>query len=646
MVVNAQARRPGKIAPQPEARRRTISSAATHPASTSVGAIIRRMTVAPDSITPGEVLSLQGAIGNRAVGELLRGATRPRTSDSAPPLSHSAPQVRRKLESLGKDRFHGDVTVTDYRFEIEPARTEEFEGLDGEMEKVTWDERPVFVDESSDDRLAIVTVAIREKEKVPDVFQRLGVSYSQAAAGATVSGPGAVGDTNTARKGLILQSYLDVIGRKKAKFQAAETKAGEKWTAAMEAQLARLRECIAGRDNLVGWQVLKTLIKAINRVRGIKGAAPEKMTAEEKEAILKAVPEAKTRAFNLILGLFGDVEGIKREFRVNEEGEVAKVKSNLQKIAAHILQLKPDQIALDEDGTLAFNRGGAVNSGTGKSSSIKFSRHWLAHSLDRRAAELIHEASHGTEGVETKDLAYLGFWADAIIKGKSAIANAPTYERAAVGQAAKAGREPALTGKQLTLNGGEEQESAATNERLVKALGKIDFHVTQAWWFVNNVSGFAKRIPADDELQKDKTDTGYRWQTFQKRHRWVANVCSKIGTPVARSQEGRTVFTPVDQELIDLYVHILADVKDAVDALNQIDVVEDAPDKTIDQNVVHLPANVLGREDEQVQAWIANQVAIVQGVPDRLKNPTFYDLVKEISGWKDSVEPGVDKTGI
>ncbi|MGH2457715.1 MAG: hypothetical protein ACRDIY_02480, partial [Chloroflexota bacterium] len=511
---------------------------------------------------------------------------------------------------------------------------------------LTFEERPVLVDESNDDRLAVVTVAIREKEKVAAVFQRLGVSYSEAAAGGTIAGPGAVGDTNAARKGIILQGYLDVIDRKRAQFKAAETKPGEKWTPALEAQLGRLRECIASKDNLVGWQVLKTLVKNVNKVQGVKGAAPEKMTSEEKEAIVKAIPEARSHAFGLITGLFSDVEGIKREFRVTEETDVAKVKSNLQKIAVHMLQLKPEQIRLDEDGTLAFSRGGAVNSGTGQGSSITFSRHWLAHSLDRRAAELIHEASHGTEGVETKDLAYLGFWADAIIKGKSAVVNAPTYERAAMAQAAKQAHEPAPTGKQLTLNGGDEQERAGRNDRLVNALGKVDFHVTQAWWFVNNVSRFAKKIPGDDELRKDKIETGYTWRLFQRRHPWVAKVCASIGAPVAKSQSGRTVFTPVDQELIDLYVHHLAEVKDAVDAISQVDLVDDAPDKTVEVNIVHLPSNIIGRADDEIQAWITNEVALASKVPDRLKDPSFYEAVKIISGWKDSVEPGVDKSGI
>lgn len=624
-----------------QASPRTALSGATLQPETSNAAIVQRARLAPGSLTPRDVLHLQRTIGNRAVGNLLLGPARHRIDDPTL-LAGSTSQIRRKLESLGNDRFHGDLTRTDYKFHIEPEEEEDFEGPDGETVTAKFDERPVFIDESSDDHVAIVTVAIREKEKVSDVFQRLGISYSGPGDGGTISGPGKVDDTNTARKGLILRSYLDVIDDKKAKFQAAEEKPGEKWTKALEDQLLRLRGLIASKDNLVGWQVLKTLLKNINKVQGVHGTAPVKMTSEEKGSILKAVPEAKSRAFNLIVGLFSDVEGIKREFRVTEEADVAKVKSNLQKIAAHILQLKPEQILLDEDGTLAFNRGGAVNSGTGKSSTIKLSVHWLAHSLDRRAAELIHEASHGTEGVETKDLAYLGFWADAIIKGKSAVANAPTYERAAMAQAAKKAGEPAPVGKSLTTN----EEQVGQTDRLVNILGKIDFHVTQAWWFVNNVSNFAKKIPADAELQRDKTDTGYTWKLFQTRHRWVALVCAQIGTPAAKSQAGRTVFTPVDQELLNLYVRCLAGVKDAVDAIKRVNVVSDAPAKTIDNDTVHLPSDVLSRGDEQIQAWVANEVALASKIPDAMRGKSFYANVLQASGWKDSVEPGVDKSGI
>ena len=602
---------------------------------TSNAAIMQRARLAPGSLTPHDVLHLQRTIGNRAVGDLLLGPGRRRSPGSAP-------QIRRKLEAIGNDRFHGDVTRTDYKFHIEPEEEEDFEGPDGETVTAKFDERPVFIDESSDDHLAVATVAIREKEKLAGLFQRLGISYSGPVEGGTVSGPGKVDDTNTARKGLILRSYLDVIDDKKAKFQAAEEKPGEKWTKALEDQLLRLRGLIASKDNLVGWQVLKTLLKNINKVQGVKGAAPVKMNSEEKEAILKAVPEARSRAFTLITGLFSDAEGIKREFRTTDEADVAKVKSNLQKIAVHILQLKPEQILLDEDGTLAFNRGGAVNSGVGGKSSIKFSVHWLSHSLDRRAAELIHEASHGTEGVETKDLAYLGYWADAIIKGKSAVINAPTYERAAMAQAAKKAGEPAPAGKSLAIN----EDQVGQTDRLVKVLGKIDFHVTQAWWFVNNVSNFAKKIPADAELKKDKTDTGYTWRLFQSRHTWVAKVCAQIGSPVAKSQSGRTVFTPVDQELLNLYVRCLAEVKDAVDAIKRVDVVADAPATTIDKDTVHLPSAVLGRGDEQIQEWVTNEVALATKVPVAMRGASFYANVLQASGWKDSVEPGVDKSGV
>ena len=53
------------------------------------------------------------------------------------------------------------------------------------------------------------------------------------------------------------------------------------------------------------------------------------------------------------------------------------------------------QFLHDEDKTPAFSRSGAANFALRYSATINTSRHRLHHSLDRRAAELIHDARAG-----------------------------------------------------------------------------------------------------------------------------------------------------------------------------------------------------------------------------------------------------------
>jgi hypothetical protein len=477
------------------------------------------------------------------------------------------------------------------------------------------------------------------------------------------------------RKRVLVPAYVALIEEKKIKL-------GAKWQ--LQSDLTSLKQCM-GQLESVGnaetdtqlatcWTVLEDLVKSMNAidVSGVAGVNMVPMTNSQVEQVITEWKSAQAKAL-IVLDKLSKADGeeiVVREFTryvvpsgpfktdkvdIDSLMEMKQAQANIVRIRAHINSLAINNVGADAYGYLAHGSIGAQNSGLGKSSRIMFGASWLASSAEKRVATLVHEASHGVEAFGTikldgaRDISYIGSWSHNIIKGAPAIYNAPSYESAVLRALGETDVRMPLPS--VSING-QKQADSPYAAQLETLLGKLDFHLTQAWWFANNIAHFADSCAtgktALDTEGVEATEFFAKGSPNYKG--FGVPVAKLIGLPMTVQEGGKTWFTGMDVQLHHLLVRHIARFKNTVNAINSLSIKDSVSDVLDGSTVTLTPSDAEKLDDNMdfVMEKILQAAAVKVHFPSSFyaSSNTITALVKKLSGYKDTVESNVPKDGL
>jgi hypothetical protein len=473
------------------------------------------------------------------------------------------------------------------------------------------------------------------------------------------------------RKRVLIPAYVALIEEKKMKL-------GSKWL--LQSDLDSLKvlvlqlESVGNAEtdsNLAAcWSALAALVIKINSidVTGVAGVTLVPMTSEQIAQVTTYWDAAKSKAVDELDKLSKDPAAelvLKEFFHYAPSGSfdlstistkldtgLKEVQANMVQIKKHIEQLDASNVKADRTGSLAHGLVGAANAGVGTTSELTFSAAWLSSPENNRIATLVHEASHGVADFGekkiggSKDISYVGFWAHNIIKDAPAIYNAPSYESAVLASLGSAtGRKAAP----IVLIDNAVQSGSAYAAKLETVLGKLDFFLTQAWWFATNIAHFAEAC-GEGKAKLDTEgveDTAFYHACAKPYKTHGVPVATLIGLPMTVKESSKTYFTRMDIELHHLLVRHLGHFKNEVEAITTLSIKEAFTD-VLEGSTLHLKQAQADESNEQIMERILQAAAVTCHFPASFyaSSTTITAMVKALSGFKDAIESAVPKTGL